>query len=84
MSNDKNVKYEGELPLGDYKIPCYVLNDGTRVLSGNQMQEALKLFPENTLIKSGTRLARLLNSKVFNSLIVNKYVVGHFDMYGLA
>jgi hypothetical protein len=76
---EKKIKYEGELPLGNYKIPCYVLEDGTRVLSGNQMQEALKLFPDNTVIKSGSRLARLLNYKVINELIVNKFEVGHFD-----
>ena len=74
----KMVKYEGVLPLGDYKIPCYVLDDGTRVLSGNQMQEALKLFPENTVIKSGTRLARLLNYKSLKELIISDYGDGHF------
>lgn len=80
MSKEKRiVKYEGLLPLGDYKIPCYVLDDGTRILSGNQMQEALKLFPDNTTIKSGTRLARLLNSKAISSLIVSRFGVGHFN-----
>lgn len=37
------VMYEGILDLANCKIPCYVLEDGTRVLSGRQMQTALKL-----------------------------------------
>lgn len=72
------IKYEGKLTLGGLEIPCYVLDDGTRVLSGSQMQEALKLFPENTQIKSGTRLARLLNSRAINELIISRFGGGHF------
>lgn len=37
------VMHEGILDLANCKIPCYVLEDGTRVLSGRQMQTALKL-----------------------------------------
>ncbi len=75
----REIKYEGSLALNGVNIPCYVLEDGTRILSGNQMQEVLKLFPENTVVKSGSRLARLLNYKALNDLIVNKYKVGHFE-----
>lgn len=30
---DNKIKYEGELDLNGLKIPCYVLEDGRRVLS---------------------------------------------------
>lgn len=43
---EKNVKYRGVLNLGEMPIPCYVLEDGTRVLSGRGMQEALKMVDE--------------------------------------
>lgn len=78
--NTRQVKYEGELNLTDnMKIPCYVLDDGARILSGGQMQEALKLFPEKTVTKSGSRLARLLSYKALNELISNRFKPGHFE-----
>lgn len=76
---NKQVKYEGELDLNGFIIPCYVLEDGARIISGNQMQEALKLFPDAAKIKSGSRLARLLAYESIKSLIANKYDPGHFE-----
>lgn len=76
---DRNILCEGVLNLGEVSIPCYVLNDGTRVLSGNQMQSALKLLSENSSNKSGSRLARLLAYKSINELIYKNYNVGHFS-----
>ena len=75
----RNILYEGVLNLGEVSIPCYVLEDGTRVLSGNQMQSALKLLSENSYNKSGSRLARLLAYKSINELIYKNYDVGHFS-----
>ncbi|MFI5139558.1 MAG: P63C domain-containing protein [Sphingobacteriales bacterium] len=46
------------LKLGELEIPCYVLEDGTRVLSGRGIQKSLKA-PENA---SGTWLAKFLGS----------------------
>ena len=60
MENKKQISHEGELHLGGMSIPCYILEDGTRVLSGNAMQNALKLQDESDNA-SGTRLARYLN-----------------------
>src|SRR6266542_1778463 len=41
------------LRIGDLEIPCYVLEDGTRVLSGRGMQTALTLGQRHgTLLKS--------------------------------
>ncbi|WP_314771654.1 hypothetical protein [Capnocytophaga sputigena] len=65
MENNHNISHEGILNLGGISIPCYVLQDGTRVLSGRGMQEALKMVDETEDGKqaAGTRLNRYLNQK---------------------
>ena len=68
MANKKQILHEGEIRLGEMVIPCYVLEDGTRVLSGNAMQNALKL-QEDSDNKSGTRLARYLGQKSLEPFI---------------
>jgi len=75
----KQIRYEGELNLNGSVIPCYVLDDGTRIISGGQMQEALKLFPDPTSIKSGSRLARLLNYSALKELITSRFNPGRFE-----
>lgn len=59
-------------------IPCYILEDGTRVLSGNAMQNALKLQDESDNA-SGTRLARYLNQTTLKPFIYKDKAPGHFD-----
>lgn len=72
------VQYRGELNLNGLKIPCYVLADGTRVLSGRGMQEALKMVDDNKNA-SGHRITRYLTQKTLNPFI-NKYLAsGHFE-----
>lgn len=64
MEEKKKIKYKGELDLNGMTIPCYVLEDGTRILSGRGLQEALKMTDaEEGKQTSGTRLARYLNQK---------------------
>lgn len=80
MSEKKiNVIYEGEIQLGTYAIPCYVLEDGTRVLSGNKMQEALKMVEDDDKQKSGSRLGRYLNQKTLEPFIFQGKTAGHFN-----
>jgi hypothetical protein len=55
---------EKQLELGDRKIQCYVLEDGTAVLSGRGMQEALGLGQSH-----GTRLASFLSNKSITPFI---------------
>ena len=44
----RSVKYEGNLKLSEeLQLPCYVLDDGTRILSGRGMQNALRKIPPN-------------------------------------
>lgn len=67
--NDKlnKIAYEGEINLAGYVIPCYVLEDGTRVLSGRGMQNALKMVDDKT--SSGKRLDRYLDQKSLEPFI---------------
>ena len=58
---DNQIKYEGTLNLGENKLPCYVLEDGTRVLSGRKMQEILKVVDGNI---SGTKLPQFLSNSI--------------------
>lgn len=58
------VTHDGILDLAGSQIPCYVLEDGTRILSGRQMQAALKLVDDLPSSKSaGSRLQRYLTQK---------------------
>jgi len=64
--NKKNkenlITHEGVLRLGEGKeLPCYVLVDGTRVLSGQGMQEILKIVDGST--KTGDKLTEFLGRK---------------------
>lgn len=77
----KNVKYEGEIELGNFTIPCYVLDDGTRILSGRGMQEALKMVDEAEDGKqtSGTRLQRYLGQKTLEPFIHKDKEQDHYS-----
>lgn len=78
----KNViKYEGEIDLNGLIIPCYVLEDGTRVLSGRAMQNALKMVDEADEGKqtAGTRLTRYLTQKSLKEFIYRDKEADHFE-----
>ncbi|MEC7755809.1 MAG: P63C domain-containing protein [Bacteroidota bacterium] len=81
MSKKRNVKYDGVLELTDQvSIDCYVLEDGTRVLSGREMQRALNMVDDEDSSKtSGARLNRYLNQKSLNPFIFKDKEPGHFD-----
>src|SRR4051794_8117132 len=68
----RKVKYEGELDLAGFKLPCYVLEDGTRVLSTMGVQLALKMVDQNDKQKSGTRLDENLNQKSLQPFISHR------------
>lgn len=75
---NNQIKCKGELHLGDFSIPCYVLDDGRRVLSGRGMQEALKMVDDNKTA-SGQRILRYLNQKSLNPFIFKDKEPGHFE-----
>jgi hypothetical protein len=59
------------LVIGDIKIPCYVLEDGTRVLSGRGMQSALALGQRH-----GALLRRFIENNAIKPFIDNKLAMG--------
>lgn len=77
----KSIIHEGEINLGGMYIPCYVIEDGTRVLSGRGMQEALRMVDEVEDGKgnSGARLSRYLNQKSLEAFIYKDKEPGHFE-----
>ena len=74
----RKVKYKSE-KLAGFKLPCYVLEDGTRVLSTAGMQDALKMTDEDDQQKSGTRLGRYLGQKSLQPFIYGEKEPGHYD-----
>lgn len=78
----KNITHEGIIDLNGMHLPCYVLEDGTRVLSGRGMQEILKIVDEDLPQKgqqSGARLGRYLSQKTLKPFIFKGKQQGHFD-----
>lgn len=61
---DRKVLCEGELHIANIYLPCYVLDDGTRIISSRQMVLALKMIDEDKQQNmSGTRMSRHLNQE---------------------
>lgn len=75
---DNRVRNRGVLDLAGMSIPCYVLENGTRVLSGRGMQEALKMVDDNKET-SGHRIVRYLSQKTLNPFIYKDKGPGHFE-----
>lgn len=77
----RQILHEGEITLGNVAIPCYVLDDGTRILSGRGMQEALKMVDEvdDGKQKAGTRLQRYLSQKSLEPFIYKDKELDHFN-----
>ena len=78
---ERQIKYEGELNLNGLLIPCYVLDDGTMVLSGRAMQSSLKMVDDAVDGKqtAGTRLARFLSQKSLKPFIFKGKEGNQFD-----
>lgn len=77
-----NIEFEGELDLNGLTIPCYVLEDGTRVISGRGMQDALKMVDddgEGSKKKPGTRIHRYLEQKTLSPYFKQGKSPGHFE-----
>jgi len=71
------ITHEGKLNLIDHEINCYVLKDGTRVLSGRGIQETLKLVDDPT--SSGTRILRLLGQTSLEPFLYKDRDKNHFE-----
>ncbi|MGC2459137.1 MAG: P63C domain-containing protein [Gallionellaceae bacterium] len=73
--------HTGVIKIGDLGIPCYVLKNGERVLSGRGMQEALRLVDEAAPPsgqKAGSRMDRFLGTKSLKPLIYKRHTPDHF------
>lgn len=74
MKEGSNViMHEGELSLGDNKIACYILTDGTRILSTTGMQRALGVIGNEPNQRSSGRLEEILSSKVVKPFVLSSY-----------
>lgn len=71
MDNKRRITHEGEITLGNTVIPCYVLEDGTRVLSSMAMQGALKMVEksDDKTTKTPSRLPDFLAQKSLQPFI---------------
>lgn len=74
---ENKIYCKGELHLGDFTIPCYVLKDGRRVLSARGMQIALNMADEDN--RTSARLNRYLNQETLKPFIYKDKSVGHFE-----
>ncbi len=63
--------HSGELKVGDIVIPCFILKDGRRVLSGRGMQTALDLGQTR-----GQKINRLVGNQSIKELITNELLLG--------
>lgn len=64
--------------LGEFVIPCYVLEDGRRVLSGRGIQAALKMVDDNKTAP-GQRILRYLNQRSLNPFIFRDKAPDRFE-----
>jgi len=78
---NKQVLHEGVLNLAGLQLPCFVLDDGTRVLSGRGMQDALRIVEssEKGAKRSGGELPRFLAQKTINPYIINTFGVEEIE-----
>lgn len=72
---ENEIKYEGSLIIGNVQLPCYVLSNGTRVLSGRKMQETLHIVDDNI---SGTKMPQFLANNKLKPFIFKEKDAAHF------
>lgn len=74
---ENKVKYRGELNLSGFTIPCYVLEDGTRILSARGMQLSLNMTNEGD--RTSAKLTRYLSQESLKPFIYSNKEIGHYD-----
>ena len=74
---ENKVKYRGELNLSGFTIPCYVLEDGTRILSARGMQLSLNMINEGD--RTSAKLTRYLSQESLKPFIYSNKEIGHYD-----
>lgn len=66
-----NARYGGILAIGDVQIPCYVLEDGTRVIHQRGMVSALGMSRGGSSRGGGDRLAYFVAQKTLSPYVSN-------------
>ena len=79
MEEKNIIKYDGILNLNGLEIPCYVLEDGRRILSTSGMQRALGAIENEPGQRSSGRLAEILSSKIVSRCISEENVSSKFS-----
>ena len=79
MGNQRKITHEGEIVLGETVIPCFVLEDGTRVLSSFGMQKSLKMVDDDDRKQSGSRAGNILSQKSLEPFIYANKTPAHYD-----
>lgn len=79
--NKRLITHEGQIDVGGFKLSCFVLEDETRVISGREMQRALRMVDEDeeAAQTAGTRLSRYLNQKTLKPFIYKDKNEGHYN-----
>lgn len=67
--NNTQIKHEGTIDLNGLLIPCYILENGERVLSTTGMQKALGVIGNEPNQRSSKRLDEILTSKIVSRLL---------------
>ena len=80
----KKITHQGEISLKGVQIPCYVTEEGQRLLASRRMQDVLKIAetPETGKQVSGGRLVRFFNQKSLEPLfsgISNRSILKPID-----
>lgn len=78
MAKHNKIEFSGEIDLGGYPIPCYVLENGTRIISGFAMQNALKITDGGSQ-SGGNRVGELLSSKTLEPFINKEKSLTDFE-----
>ncbi len=84
LQSDEPIKvlYEGELHIADVALPCFVLENGVRILSGRGMQSAMHMVSsdeDTSKQTAGTRLNRYLSQESLKPFIFNNKSQDHFN-----
>lgn len=67
-----SARYGGILAIGEVKIPCYVLEDGTRVIHQRGMVNALGMSRGGSSRGGGDRLAYFVAQKTLSPFVSNE------------
>ncbi|MGH6846923.1 MAG: P63C domain-containing protein [Methylocella sp.] len=75
----RKATHDGTLTIGDLKIPCYVLEDGTRILSQRGLNEAFGITHGGGIQDGGQRTPRFIALKALEPFISKDLTAGIFD-----